>query len=120
TVHSCARGVPIPLLHGAGIRGVSLDLDQLTSADWDALGAAMENGMWLGAGALPTDSTLSADQVSDRVLRPLRALGLDPTISAQLVVTPACGLGGAVPAAALRALRTVRTAAGIVTEKLAD
>ncbi len=120
TVHSCAAGVPIALLHDAGIRGLSLDLEQLTSPDWDALGVAMENGLCVGAGALPTDSTLSADQVSDRVLRPLRALGLDPTVAAQLVVTPACGLAGAQPREALRALRTVRTAAGLVTEMLAD
>lgn len=120
TLHSCAPGVPIPLLHGAGIRGLSLDLDQLTSRDWDALGVAMEDGVWLGAGALPTGSTLSPDQVSDRVLRPLRALGLDPVIAARLVVTPACGLAGVEPTAALRALRTVRTAAGIVSEQLND
>lgn len=120
TAHSCAPGVPIPLLQGAGIRGLSLDLDQLTSADWDALGVAMEDGLWLGAGALPTDSTLTPDQVSDRVLGPLRALGIDPTISTQLVLTPACGLAGAQPRNALRALRTVRTAAEIVTEKLVD
>lgn len=124
TVHSCAPGVPVALLHGAGVRGISLDLDQLTTADWDALGAAMESGLWLGAGALPTavdgSAPLSADAVAGRVLRPLRALGLDPAIAAQLVLTPACGLAGHDPQAAVRALRTVRTAAGIVTEQLAD
>jgi len=119
-VHSCSPGVPITLLHGAGVRGLSLDLDQLTSADWDALGDAMEQGLWLSAGALPTGARLSADQVADRVLRPVRALELAPATAAQLVLTPACGLAGVDSSAAVRALRTVRTAAGIVTEKLAD
>jgi hypothetical protein len=58
--------------------------------------------------------------VSDRVLRPIRALGLDPEVSSQMLVMPACGLSGLEPAAAVRALRTIRTAAEIVTEKLAD
>jgi methionine synthase II (cobalamin-independent) len=119
-VHSCAAGVPIPLLHGAGISGLSLDLDRLTTADWDALGSAMEQGLWLGAGALPTSAAMSPDTVSERVLRPIRALGLDPVVSAQMVLTPACGLAGLAPEVAVRALRTVRTAAGIVTEQLAE
>ena len=119
-VHSCSRGVPITLLHGAGVRALSLDLDQLGSADWDALGTSMEQGAWLSAGALPTGAALSADQVADRVLRPVRALDLAPAVAAQLVVTPACGLGSVDLPAALQALRTVRTAAGIVTEQLAD
>jgi methionine synthase II (cobalamin-independent) len=119
-VHSCAAGVPISLLHGAGISGLSLDVDQLTSRDWDALGLAMEEGLWLGVGALPTDAALSPDQVSERVLAPVRALELDPQVAAQMLVMPACGLAGASPQAAVRALRTVRTAAEIVTEQLAE
>jgi methionine synthase II (cobalamin-independent) len=119
-VHSCAAGTPIALLQGAGVAGISLDLDRLATADWDAIGGALEQGLWLGTGALPTGSTLSPDQVSERVLRPVRALGLDPAIAGQLIVTPACGLAGVQPAAALQALRTVRTAAGIITKKLTD
>jgi methionine synthase II (cobalamin-independent) len=119
-VHSCAAGVPIELLHGAGISGLSLDLAMLTSADWDAVGSAMEHGLWLGAGALPTDSGMTADQVSERVLRPVRALGLEPEVSSQMLVMPACGLAGVDRDTAIRSLRTIRTAAEIVTEKLTD
>jgi methionine synthase II (cobalamin-independent) len=119
-VHSCAAGVPIALLAGAGVRGLSLDLDLVSTKDWDALGLAMENGLWLGAGALPTDAVLTPDQVSERVLRPVRALGLDPAVASQMVITPACGLAGAQPRGAVQALRTVRNAAEIVSEKLAD
>jgi methionine synthase II (cobalamin-independent) len=119
-VHCCAPGVPVTLLHNAGVRGLALDLDQLTSADWDRIGSAMEEGMWLGAGALPTGSTLTPDEVSARVLAPVRALGLAPAVAAHLLVTPACGLAGATPSQAVRALRTVRTAAQIVTDQLAE
>ena len=50
----------------------------------------------------------------------LRDLGVDPARSGQLILTPACGLAGATRADAVRALRTVRTAADIVTEQLAS
>ena len=119
-VHGCAAGMPVELLRRAGVRGVSLDLDELRPADWDALGTGVENGLWLGLGALPTDRALGPDEVARRALRPLRELGLDPAVlTGHLVLTTACGLAGATPAAAVRALRTLRTAAGIVTEQLA-
>ncbi len=119
-VHCCADGAPIGLLREAGVRGLALDLDLLTTHDWDEIGAGLSEGGWLGLGALPTDRLISADEVAARVLRPLRALGLDPTDASRLVLTPSCGLASATPADAVRALRILRTAAGIVTEQLAE
>ena len=63
---------------------------------------------------------LGPDQVARRVLRPLRDLGLEPPVAARIVITPACGLASASRDAAVRALRTLRSAAQIVTEQLAD
>ena len=71
-------------------------------------------------GALPTDRTLSPDQVARRVLGPLRNLGVEPSVAARIVITPACGLASATRDGAVRALRTLRSAAQIVTEQLAD
>ena len=120
-VHCCAPGTPIGLLHRAGVGGLALDLDQLSTADWDELGTAMEGGLWLGAGALPTDRALTVDQVAQRVLTPVRALGLDPALLAErLVLTPSCGLAGLAAPAAVQSLRTLRAAAGIVLEQLLD
>jgi methionine synthase II (cobalamin-independent) len=120
-VHSCAPGVPIELLRRAGVRAVSLDLDQLTITDWDALGSGIEQGLWLGLGALPTDRTLTTDEVARRALPPLRELGLDPALLAgRLVLTASCGFAGATSATAVQALRTLRNAAAILTEQLAD
>jgi methionine synthase II (cobalamin-independent) len=119
-VHCCAADPPIELLRLAGVAGVLIDVDQLSSADWDAVGATLEAGPWVGIGALPTDRTLGPDQVARRVLKPLRDLGLEPPIAARMVITPACGLASATRDGAIRALRTVRTAAQIVTEQLAD
>jgi len=119
-VHCCAPGVPIPLLHDAGVALVSLDLDLARTRTWDEIGAGLSQGLWLGAGALPTDRLVSADEVAHKVLDPLRRLGLDPAVAAQLVLTPTCGLAGATRAQAIRALQVLRTAAGIVTEQLAE
>lgn len=120
-VHSCAAGVPIELLRRAGVRALSLDLDQLRPADWDAIGTGMEQGLGLGLGALPTDRLLTPDEVARRALAPLRELGLEPaTLAGQLVLTAACGFASTTTAAAVQALRTLRKAAAVLTEQLAD
>jgi methionine synthase II (cobalamin-independent) len=124
-VHCCAADPPIELLRLAGVSGVLLDIDQLSGADWDEVGATLEAGPWIGMGALPTDRTptlnqLGPDQVARRVLKPLRDLGLEPPVASRIVITPACGLASASRDSAVRALRTLRSAAQIVTEQLAD
>jgi hypothetical protein len=124
-VHCCAAGPPVELLWTAGVTGILVDIDQLSGADWDAVGASLEAGVWIGMGALPTDCAsgpdpLGPDQVARRVLRPLRDLGLEPPVAARIVITPACGLASASRDGAVRALRTLRSAADIVTEQLAD
>ena len=118
-VHCCAAGPPIELLRTAGVRGVLVDLDQLTAADWDVVGLGLETGLWLGLGARPTGRPLTADQLADRALRPLRTLGVDPAYIGRLLLTPACGLAGATRAEAIEALHNLRTAAGIVADQLA-
>ena len=119
-VHCCAADPPIELLRLAGVSGVLLDIDQLSAADWDDVAATLEAGQWIGMGALPTDRMLGPDQVARRVLSSLRDLGLEPPVAARVVITPACGLASASRDDAVRALRTLRSAAQIVVEQLAD
>lgn len=120
-VHCCAAGPPIELLRLARVSGVLLDIDQLTGAEWDVVGASLEAGLWIGMGALPTDRTLTPDQVARRVLGPLRDLNLEPILLAErTVITPACGLASATRDGAVQALRTLGSTAQIVTEQLAD
>jgi hypothetical protein len=120
-VHCCAADPPVALVQGAGVHGVLVDSDQLNGTAWDAVGAALEAGLDIGLGALPTTALgTSPDQVARRVLTVLRDLGVEPMRSGQLILTPACGLAGASGPDAVRALRTVRTAADIVTDQLAS
>ena len=120
-MHCCAADPPVALLQGAGAQGVLVDTDRLDRSGWDAVGSALEGGLEIGLGALPTNALqLTPDEIARRVLNVLRDLAVDPTRSGQLMLTPACGLAGATAADGVHALRSVRTAADIVTEQLAS
>lgn len=117
-VHSCAPGVPIPLLRRAGVAGVSLDFSFLTERDDDDLGEAVEGGTVILAGVVPsTDTGLSDPAGSVQGVRTLwRRLGLDPELlGRRVLVTPTCGLAGASPDYAKRALSlSVKAAQSLV------
>ncbi|MFI8951847.1 methionine synthase [Streptomyces sp. NPDC053750] len=106
-VHSCAPDVPFALLRRAGVSGISFDFSLLTERDDDAIGEAVEAGTRLLAGVVPgTDGPLSDPAGSVMGVRTLwRRLGLHPGLLAEAVtVTPSCGLAGASPEYARRAL----------------
>ncbi|MEU6480527.1 methionine synthase [Streptomyces sp. NPDC047017] len=106
-VHSCAPDVPFALLRRAGATGISFDFSLLTERDDEAIGEAVEGGTHLFAGVVATtDGPLSDPAGSVMGVRTLwRRLGLRPGLLAQSVtLTPACGLAGASPAYARRAL----------------
>jgi hypothetical protein len=106
-VHSCAPDVPLALLRRAGAAAVSFDFSLLTERDDEAIGEAVEGGTRLFAGVVPsTDGPLSDPAGSVMGVRTLwRRLGLSPGLLADAVtVTPVCGLAGASPDYARRAL----------------
>ncbi|MER5354781.1 methionine synthase [Kitasatospora sp. NPDC002551] len=112
-VHSCAPRVPLALLRRAGVAGVSLDFSLLTEREDDDLGEAVEAGLVILAGVVPpTDSApaqsraLSDPAGSVQGVRTLwRRLGFAPELlGRRVLVTPTCGLAGASPAHARKAL----------------
>ena len=108
--HCCAADVPVSLLTGAGAAGVSVDLDVLVPEAYDDLAGLLEQGRPVHLGVVPAvapDRTPTDSAVTERVLRFLDMLGLDPGTAGSLVVTPACGLAGADPAWAREAMRLV-------------
>jgi methionine synthase II (cobalamin-independent) len=112
--HCCAADVPFGLLTGAGAAGMSVDLDVLPTAAYDDLAGLLEQGSPVHLGVVPSVAPgreLSDRTVTERVLRLLDMLGLDPETASTLVVTPACGLAGADPRWARRALDLCRTVA---------
>ncbi|GAA3808433.1 methionine synthase [Streptomyces phyllanthi] len=106
-VHSCAPDVPFALLRRAGATAVSFDFSLLTERDDEVIGEAVEAGTRLLAGVVPgTDTALSDPAGSVMGVRTLwRRLGLSPGLLTDAVtVTPSCGLAGASPEYARRAL----------------
>lgn len=117
-VHSCASRVPWAMLRKAGARGLSADLATLAAADHDALAEALESGesVALGVVAALDPATAPTDgQLTESVLRWFDMLGLDPDgVGERLLVTPTCGLAGASPGWARRALALARATAAHV------
>jgi methionine synthase II (cobalamin-independent) len=114
-VHCCASDVPIDLLRGAGARGISVDLDAIGPASYDGLAATLEAGERVLLGIVPSLDPATAPtekSVAEKALRWLDMLGLEPTD--RLVLTPGCGLAGASPQWARRALSLLQSAAGHV------
>ena len=112
--HCCAADIPIGLLTGAGAAGVSVDLDVLPLSAYDELAGLLEQGRPVHLGVVPRtapDSPVSDTRVTERVLRLLEMLGLDPESATGLVVTPSCGLAGADDRWARGSLELCRTVA---------
>jgi len=120
-IHSCAPGVPLQTLRDAGAAGVSLDLGLLK--DLDPLGEAIEAGIGLFAGVVPSmpgavpavsgggPPEPAGKTAAERVRKLWQRLGFPlAQIGQQVVVTPVCGLAGASPADARAALTACREA----------
>ncbi len=109
-VHCCAPDVPIGVLRNAGADAVALDTALLTSADNDALGEAVDAGLALWLGVLPSTGTAAA---LDDARRPVERLWTElgfarAELPAAVVPTPACGLAGASLPYARRVLSVLR------------
>jgi len=106
-VHCCAVDPPLPMLRAAGASAVSLDTSLLRPRGWEGVAVAVEDGVRLHAGSVPTDgSRLRATDVADHLESAWRRVGLPVADLADVVVTPACGLAGATPDLARRIQRT--------------
>ena len=103
------------LVRGAGARGLSVDLAMLSAGDYDTLAEALEAGVTVALGVVPTlepAGDYTDKQAVNTVERWLDMLGLDPEgVGDRLVITPTCGFAGASAPWVLRALRVVVSAA---------
>jgi Cobalamin-independent synthase, Catalytic domain len=126
-VHCCARGVPFQIIKDAGARAVGFDLGLLRREEEDGLAEVVEAGLGILAGVFripeldaapssrsPRDSAAGVLDVWHRMGIPAGNLG------GQVVLTPACGLAGASPAAARGALAHCRAAARLLPELIEE
>ena len=116
-VHCCAPDVPLQVVRDSRAAAVAIDLSLLK--DLDPLGEAIEAGLGLFAGIVPTSGGRpDAKRIAERLgtLWTSR-LGFAPArLPAQLVITPACGLAGASPEYVRAVLTECREAARRLAE----
>ncbi len=116
-VHCCASDPPVGVLGRAGADALSLDVRRLRQPAWELLAPLVEGGLALWAGVVPTDGPAGDPRaLADAVTTPWGRLGLDVGLLAGVVLTPTCGLGRTAPTLARAALRSARTAAGVLAE----
>jgi len=118
-VHCCAAALPVDLCVRAGAGALSIDFGLVDTLDEEGLGRALESGLRLFAGIVPShDVELSAPTDSVEPVRTWwRRLGFAPeTLAGSVVVTPSCGLAGASPRYAGTALRHCREAGRVLLE----
>jgi hypothetical protein len=118
-VHCCADDVPVELLREAGAEALSLDLLAVGGRLNDPLGEAVDAGISLWLGVLPSVvGERLFEQGRDRLLRIWNELGFPRAQLAQSVVaTPSCGLAGADPSYARRVLSALRDLSNWLTEE---
>ncbi|MEO6880834.1 MAG: methionine synthase [Mycobacteriaceae bacterium] len=107
-VHCCSPAAPMDVLRATGVGGVLLDPSVLTSADLDGIGELLQAGVHLGLGLVPSrekGAPPSLHELAEPALRLVDRLGFArQVLTDQVLVTPACGLAGASPQWARRAL----------------
>ena len=97
-IHCCAAGPPLALLRATGLTALSLDTSLLRPREWEGIAVAVEDGIRLHAGMVPTDGGRTRPQdLSAALVAAWTRTGLPLRSLADVVVTPACGLAAASP-----------------------
>ena len=119
-VHCCGGKTPLELLRRSEIQALFLDAGTLRQRDFDHLGEWLQSGRALGLGLVPATAPHELDEktgewvpakepdwraLADPALRLVDHLGFPREILAsQVLTTPTCGLAGADPQWARRAV----------------
>lgn len=115
-IHCCAPGIPLPLLRQTG-SGLATDTSLLTPRGWEGVAVALEDGLRLYAGCVPTAATPPAREIADTLAQAWSRVGLEPRALDHLVVTPACGLATLTQPVARSVSRTCLETAFALTER---
>ncbi len=144
-VHCCAPNVPFRCISQAGPAAVAFDLSLIRRADLDAIGELAEAGLGIFAGAVATSPATvgpgrpgarqagagqagagpageaAVRAAAEAVIGLWRRIGLRAAdLSAQVVITPACGLAGMPGSEARAALARCRQAARWIPELMEE
>jgi methionine synthase II (cobalamin-independent) len=114
-LHSCAAELPWKLLQRSTISAVSLDVTTLSADDLDGIGEFVESGRTVMLGVLTTtapEHKPSAEDVAKSAASITDRLGFPRSVLRERVgITPACGLAGATPGWARKAIELAQQTA---------
>ena len=126
-LHSCAPHWPLELATAAKYAGISGDFSLVRDADDEAFGVAVEQGVSIIAGVIPTDtaSLKTAPRTEEPTVAPIRArfqrIGFnDQALANSVVISTTCGLGRATWPAARIAMQRTNAAAHVLRDQLQD
>ncbi len=120
-IHCCSAEPPRAMLRSVGATALSLDTSLLRPRGWEGVAVAVEDGLRLHAGAVPTDGSVTrAQDVADLVSTAWQRVGMPLSALSDVTVTPACGLAGAPPDVAREIQRTAVDAARELEERAAS
>ncbi|MGW0246911.1 methionine synthase [Nocardia goodfellowii] len=107
-VHSCANPPAIGFLRGSAAAAIGFDITTIATRDLDRIGETLDAGKQLVLGLVPTTAPAIPPtwrDIAEPAVRLIDRLGFARgTLSTQILVSPACGLGAASASWARRAL----------------
>ena len=110
-VHCCAPKAPVGLLRQAGAAAAMLDASLLTEREYDDLGSAVDEGLGLFLGVIPSRRAVrrgDVDAAAARVREIASAVGIPSAeLTSRIGLTTACGLAGVTWDQAVAATRAV-------------
>jgi methionine synthase II (cobalamin-independent) len=119
-LHSCASGLPWPLLQRSTFSAVSFDLSTLTADSLDGVGEFVESGRTVMLGVVPVtapDRRPSDEEVARSVVELTDRLGFPRDVLPDRIgVTPSCGMAGATEQWARTAIELTQKAADAIAD----
>jgi len=119
-LHDCSDDPPLALLRRTEAAALAIDIAHIGATDLDDLGEAIDAGKKLVLGLVPTAEPAGRPtwrEIAEPGARLVDRLGFPRTILAgQILVAPACGLGGASLSWARRALALAAEVTRVYTE----
>ncbi|UGT63817.1 methionine synthase [Nocardia asteroides] len=120
-VHSCAEPPPLALFRASGAAALAIDVAVLRARDLDGVGETLDAGKLLVLGLVPSTEPAGAPgwrELAEPGARLVDRLGFPRrTLAERVLVSPACGLAGATPEWARRALDLTADIARAYTEE---
>ena len=119
-LHSCAAELPWKMLQRSAVHAISVDVQTLTPSDLDGIGEFVDSGRTVMLGVVAStepDRLPSVRELAQRAVSITDRLGFSRSVLRERVgTTPACGLAGATPRWARKAIELTQETADAIVE----